>query len=156
MTIATKLNQHLKQAGVEFDVIAHPRTASSSRTAQAAHVTGECLAKAVVLHDASGYLLAVVPSTHRVEVDSLNRLLGRTLNLATEDEIGDLFDDCEVGAVPPIGAPYGIETVLDESLAAPPDICFEAGDHRNLIRVTADNFTILTADASRERFSHHA
>jgi len=156
MTIVTKLNKHLKQAGVEFDVIAHSRTASSSRTAQAAHVSGERLAKAVALHDEAGYLLAVVPSTHRVEVDTLNRLLGRTLNLATEDEIGDLFDDCEVGAVPPIGAAYGIETVIDESLTAPSELCFEAGDHRSLVRVTAKDFAKLTTDMSRARFSHHA
>lgn len=155
MTIAKKLGKHLKTADVAYELVSHPRTESSTRTAQAAHVTGERVAKSVVLHDKQGYLLAVVPSTHRIELETLQRLLARPLNLATESEITKLFDDCELGAVPPVGAAYGLEVIVDEGLTEEPDVYFEAGDHRSLVHVSSKDFATLIANAQRGRFSHH-
>ena len=156
MTVAKKLKEHLAGTGVDYEVVKHPRTYSSSTTAQAAHVSGEHLAKSVVLHDEEGYFLAVVPSTHRVELHTIHDLTKRQLNLASEGEIATLFADCDVGAVPPLGAAYGIEVVLDESLSDLPDVYFEAGDHESLIRVSGKGFAALAAECRRGRISHHA
>lgn len=155
MAIATTLQDFLASCGVTYDVVTHSTTPSSSRSAQAAHVSGECLAKTVVLHDAEGYVLAVVPATHRIELDEIQRALDRRLSLAAENEIADLFGDCKVGAVPPVGAAYGLEVMLDESLAAQPEIYFEGGDHTSLVHLDRTGFKALMAGARRGRFSHH-
>ena len=65
---------------------------------------GDQLAKGVVLEDDKGYVMAVVPSTHKIDMTILDRYLGRNLELATETELCQLFHDCEVGAIPPIGS----------------------------------------------------
>lgn len=156
MTIGRKLKEYLSDARVEYDLVEHPRTESSSRTAQVAHVPGDNLAKSVVLHHEDGYVLAVVPSTHRVELGSLERTFGCNLNLASEPEIAGLFDDCRIGAIPPAGAAYDLETVVDEQLAAQPEVWFEGGDHRTLVRVSGDGFRRLMAEARQAQFSHHA
>ena len=62
MAIAITLKDFLDSAGVDYDLVSHPYTASSMYTATKAHVSGENLAKAVVLKDDHGYLVAVVPS----------------------------------------------------------------------------------------------
>ncbi len=155
MSIAKTLGRHLTQAGVGFDVVSHPRTLSSTRTAEAAHVSGERLAKAVVLHDEQGYLLAVVPSTHRLELAAVQLLVERSMSLATEVEIADLFGDCELGAVPPVGSAYGLNVLMDDSLADQPEVYFEAGDHRSLVLVNGADFDALMGEARRGRFSHH-
>ena len=155
MAIAKRLREHLKRAGVPYDVIKHRPTVSASRTAQVAHISGECVAKAVVLQDEDGYVLAALPSTHRVELEALGRTLDRSVSLATESEISELFDDCAIGAVPPVGNAYGLEILLDESLAAMPEVYFEAGDHRSLVHMSGSDFAFLMADAQRGTFSHH-
>ena len=155
MTIARSLQDYLHDHGVAFDVIQHDYAPSSARTAAAAHLPGDRLAKSVLLEDDRGYLVAVVPSTHRVDIGRLGRALDRRLGLATEDEVEEVFKDCVTGAIPPLGAVYGIETVLDDSLAAQPEIYFEAGDHEELIRVSAQQFARLMTGSRRARFSHH-
>jgi Ala-tRNA(Pro) deacylase len=120
-----------------------------------AHISGELVAKAVVLQDDDGYVLAAVPSTHRVELDALGRALDRSVNLATESEISELFEDCAVGAIPPIGNAYGLEILLDVSLTALSDVYFEAGDHRSLVHMSGTDFAFLMIDAQRGTFSHH-
>ena len=156
MAIANRLKKHLDGEGIRYDVVAHPHTSTSSQTAQASHIPGTRLVKSVVVHHEMGYILAVVPSTHRVELGSLQSALDKRLGLATESEIAKLFDDCEFGAVPPIGAAYGLPVVLDECLSAEPDLYFEGGDHISLIHVSDEAFRTLTKDAQRARFSHHA
>lgn len=156
MSIARKLHEFLQGQGTGFDVVAHPRTMSASGSAQAAHVPGSRLAKAVVVHHELGYMLAVVPSTHRVELGTLQEILGRRLGLATEGEVAKLFDDCDLGAVPPIGAAYGLPVAIDDSLDAAPDVYFEGGDHTTLVHVSAAAFKSLTKEAQHARFSHPA
>jgi Ala-tRNA(Pro) deacylase len=156
MSIAPKLQQFLQSHGAGFDVVAHPRTLTASGSAQAAHIPGARVAKAVVVHHELGYMLAVVPSTHRVELGTLQEIVGRRLGLATEGEVARLFDDCDLGAVPPIGAAYGLPVAVDDSLETAPDVYFEGGDHTTLVHVSAAAFKSLTKDAQHARFSHPA
>ncbi|MDH3667380.1 MAG: YbaK/EbsC family protein [Paracoccaceae bacterium] len=155
MTIATKLKQHLEDAGVPYNTVAHPRTISAMESAEAAHVPGDSVAKTVVIHLEDGYVLAVVPSSHRVDLTTLQELLDRRLGLASEREIDKLFDDCDSGAIPPVGSAYGLPTVLDASLRGRSAIWFEGGDHRTLVNVSGADFERLMQGARQESFSHH-
>ena len=156
MTIAKRLKEHLEREGVAYDTVPHPRTATASETAEAAHVPGHLVAKAVVIHQEEGYVLAVVPSTHRVDLQTVQALVDRRLGLASEGEIGQIFDDCSMGAVPPVGAAYGVPTLLDESLTGKDEIWFEGGDHRTLVLVTGKDFDRLMKGARQASFSEHA
>jgi len=132
----------------------HPHTESSHETAEAAHIPEDHIAKAVVVKDASDYAIVVIPASNWLKMDSLRRELNRDLHLATEDEIAELFDDCELGAVPPLGPAYGIETLLDESLTSLADVYFEAGDHVQLVHLSGEDFQALLSGARRGYYSH--
>lgn len=155
MAIAKRLKTYLEREGIPYDVVSHPRTMTSAESAQAAHISGERVAKSVVIHHELGHLLAVVPSTHRIDLGTLQDLAGTRLGLAAETEIGAIFVDCDLGAVPPVGSAYGVEVVLADSLCDLPEVYFEGGDHRTLIRATGDAFGSMMKDARRGQFSHH-
>jgi len=156
MTIATKLKDYIVGKGIHYDTVTHHRTATSSQTAQAAHVPGRRLAKSVLVHHETGYALAVVPSNHRIELNTLQAVVDRRLGLASEDEVSQLFSDCDIGAVPPVGAAYDVPVILDESFDVDTDVYFEAGDHKTLVHVNADDFRCLLQGARVARFSHLA
>jgi Ala-tRNA(Pro) deacylase len=156
MTIAPTVLEHLTRHHVPFEVLIHPQTDCSTKTAAAAHIPGDRLAKGVVVEDEEGhYLMVVVPATHRVQLGYLHQVLHRRVGLATEAEVAALFADCERGAIPPLGAPYGMETWVDEGLAEQPDVYFECGDHEELIHVRHDAFLELLESAHRGRISRH-
>ena len=77
------------------------------------------------------------------------------MGLATEPELAGLFPDCEVGAIPPIGAAYGLRTLMDTRLGKEPEVYFEAGDHESLIKVSAEAFRTLMADAESVELAEH-
>jgi Ala-tRNA(Pro) deacylase len=155
MTIASRLKQHLESVGVPYQTVPHPRTGSASESAEAARVPGDSVAKTVVIHHEEGYLLAVVPASHRVDLSTLQELLDRRLGLASESEIDRLFDDCDSGAVPPVGAAYGLPIILDRSLRGRQAVWFEGGDHRTLVQVAGSDFDRLMTSAREATFSHH-
>lgn len=155
MTISPSVKKYLAKQDVDYEVVTHPHTRASMESAEAAHVSGEGLAKAVVLKDDAGYLLAVMPATYKLTLGELHDVLGRRVKMASEDELGDLFGDCEVGAVPPLARAYGLEAVWDDSLARMTDVYFEGGDHASLVRVSGEGFRKLMADAEHGAFSHH-
>ncbi len=153
--ISLRLLEFLEWRGVDYEILAHPPTGDALHTAEAAHVPGDRLAKAVILKDAQGYVMAVLPATHHVDLEALRALLGRPLAFAREEELPALFQDCAPGAIPPLGPAYGLEMVVDEALSDDPEIYFEAGDHRDLVRVDAADFAALIEGARRGRFSRH-
>lgn len=156
MPIATAVQEYLDRKHVNYDVLVHPPTHNAAHTAELAHVPGDQLAKAVVLEDDNGYLMAVLPASHKLDLQALGRELQRDeLTFADERELTTLFKDCERGAVPPLGPSYDIETVLDRSLADAPEIYFEAGDHLTLIRLKGVEFRRLMDNVPQRSISHH-
>lgn len=155
MAIAMTVSRYLEENDVDYEVLSHPHTLTSGESAEAAHISGTRLAKSVLLEDDNGYLMVVLPASRQVDLGELHRLMNRNLGLATESELGNLFSDCEMGALPALGPAYGIETVVDDAIAEQPDIYFEAGDHEQLVHVSAEAFNALLGEATRHgHFSH--
>jgi Ala-tRNA(Pro) deacylase len=155
MTIAARVQHYLDDCGVDYEILEHGRTMTSMRTAEAGHISGERLAKAVLLKSDGGYCMAVLPASCHLRLGEVQDCIQQPVGLATEAEVGRLFADCELGAIPPVGHAYGLEMLVDDSLAEQPDIYFEGGDHMSLIHVNAGAFQRLTADARHGRFSRH-
>ena len=152
MALAPTLQKHLDQ-NVTYEVITHDPTMSSTRTAQACHVSGNCLAKAIVLRRDGGYLLAVLPASHHIRLADLRQQIGEEVNLADEADIERLFPDCALGAVPAVGECYDLDVIVDDSMNEQPDIYLEGGDHTTLIHISQAQFARLMSGARHGRFS---
>jgi Ala-tRNA(Pro) deacylase len=155
MAIASSVTKYLKEHRVPYEVVSHTYTGSSMETAEVAHVPGDRMAKSVVLEDDQGYVMAVLSASHRLDLGELHRQLKRPLGLVTEQELSSLFQDCDVGAVPPVGPAYGMETVVDDSLAEQPDVYMEAGDHEQLIHLSGEDFESLFEQGQCMHISRH-
>lgn len=147
MTISTKLRTYMDRCGVAFEEVPHAFAFQPSKAAEATHIPGKRVAKGVLVRAGDDYLLAVVPSSKQVALGHLGELLGRDVRLAEEHESVPLFEDCDLGAMPPIGAAFGLVTVLDDSLMASDDVYFEGGDHRTLVHVGGGDWRRLLSDA---------
>ncbi len=155
MSMAPSVRQYLDAHRVRYDTLPHPRTATSMRTAQLAHIPGDNLAKCVVLKDKRGYLLAVVPATHRLDLDLLRAHTHRDLVLVDESELTALFSDCDPGAIPPLADAYGLDCVFDDRLLEPDDIYFEAGDHEQLVHLSTEQYRLLMSGVPHRPISQH-
>jgi Ala-tRNA(Pro) deacylase len=148
MTLAPTLADYLYRHRTRYALEHHVHSFCSLESAREAGVDEECLAKTVVLQDDAGFVLAVLPASRRLELERVREELGRALHLSREQDMASLFPDCEEGAVPPIGAAYGIPTVIDANLEDRDEIYFEGGDHETLVRVEGAAFLDLLEGAT--------
>jgi Ala-tRNA(Pro) deacylase len=155
MTIPTTVRRCLETHETAFEVLAHPAAVTATETAQAAHVSGEIVVKAVALKDDEGLIVALLPATHVLHTSALGLALGRSLALASEADFEDVFPDCDTGAVPALPLPYGVTTVVDDALFGAPRLYLESGSHRDLVGISGDDFRRLYADSRRLSFSVH-
>jgi Ala-tRNA(Pro) deacylase len=128
------IHEFLREAHVRYTVVPHPPAFTAQGEAAATHVPGRDWAKVVVCMVDDRPIEAVVPAPLMVDFDRLLELAGgKTIRLAEEDELRQLFPGCDAGAMPPLGPLYGQEVFVDVSLAAEPEIVFSAGTHVDAI-----------------------
>jgi len=139
-----KLDEFLSERQVPFQKLAHPPAYAANRIAQALHVPGREMAKSVLLRTGHGHVLAVVPATHQVDLDEIRDCLGEeSVEMACEEEMEQLFPDCERGAMPPFGSLYHLPTIVDRSLTKDEEIVFEAQSHEEAIRMTYRDYEAI-------------
>jgi Ala-tRNA(Pro) deacylase len=156
MGIAITLAQYLVDRDVAYDLVPHPHTETALASAAASGLPVDSVVKAVVLKGADGFMLASLPASRQIKFDELRRVLGTGVDIAGEEQIETLFPDCEPGSVPALGAAYGLDVVVDDSLARQQDLYLEGGDHAHLVRISGTSFRKLMEDAQHGRFTGRA
>ena len=153
MGIAITLAQYLLDRDVAYELVPHPHTETALASAAASGIPADSVVKAVVLKGGDGFMLALLPASRHIQFDELGRLLGDEVNIASEEQVETLFLDCEPGSVPALGAAYGLDVVMDDSLAQQPDLYLEGGDHAHLVHISGTSFQKLMGDARHGRFT---
>jgi Ala-tRNA(Pro) deacylase len=156
MTTATNVEDFLRRHQSTYEIASHTPTDSSLASARAAHVPPERVAKGVLLNADGKFVLAVTRADCHLNLGALRRQLHVDVGLATRDDLEKVFDDCVLGAVPPLGPAYDIESIWDDSLADEPDLYFELGDHAHLVHMSTPDFLSLLGTERHGSFSDPA
>jgi len=139
-----RLTEYLDEHDKKYVVIKHSQAFTAQEVAASAHIPGKDMAKSVILKVDGDLKMVVLPSTHSVDFDQIKEELdAKEVELATEEEFKNLFPDCEVGAMPPFGNLYDIETIVAEALAEDEEIAFNAGTHKELVKISYEDFEEL-------------
>ncbi len=149
------IEKYLTEAGVKYTLLKHPEAYTAQEVAAEEHVSGDMVAKSVLVHAGDKPALCVLPASCKIDLGKLSDALKvKKCRLAEEAELGKLFPDVEIGAEPPFGKPYGVETLVDTRLSQCRKITFVAGTHRQAVQVTYDDYAAL-AEAKVLDFALH-
>ena len=135
---------YLKRNGIQYSHSVHPPAYTAREAASADRMPAHNLMKTVVYSGDNGYGMLVLPADCVANFDEVRRLLGLTeIRLATEAELGALFPECELGAMPPFGNLFNMPVLLDEGLATAEFMGFAAGTHRDVLHISGADFHAL-------------
>ncbi len=156
MSISQRLKQFLDNARLPYHMELHPPAYTAEEIAEVAHVSGYDLAKVVIVVADGQHVMVVLPASHRIDMEALRKSLGaQELRLARESEFANEFPDCEIGAMPPFGQLYSLPVVASVAIRQDEDIYFNAGTHREMIRMKREDWELL-AKPRWETFSRLA
>jgi len=151
---AQRLKDFLDKHRVKYVVITHSRAFTSQEIAMSALMPEKELAKTVMIKFDGRMVMAVLPSSYKVDIELLREATGAgKIELASENEFQDMFPECEIGAMPPFGNLYGMEVFVGESLKGNKTIAFNAGSHTELIKLAYRDFEKLV-EPTVIKFAH--
>ena len=146
MPLSERLRSFLDSRHAEYTLTKHANAFTAREVAAAEHLPPREVAKTVVIFGDGTYHMIVVPASKLVDLIEVRPTLGLAqVRLAREEELGMLFPDCELGAMPPLGPLYGFPVYLDASLAGEDTIAFNAGTHREVIHMKTAEFRRLVS-----------
>ena len=160
MPLPERLRSFFNSALAEYSLTVHPKAFTAREVARAEHLPPREVAKTVVLFGDAEYHMVIIPASKLVDFQELRHALGfAQARLATEDELANLFPDCELGAMPPFGNLYGLAVYLDATLAVEPSLAFNAGNHHEVVHMSTAEFRRLVSPVIvslvREPALHH-
>ncbi|MEX2547785.1 MAG: YbaK/EbsC family protein [Chloroflexota bacterium] len=122
---------------IEYEIREHDLAFTARTTATAEGVDPRTFAKVVAVapHDGPNAFV-VLDATDHLDLRKARHVLGAgEVRLLSEPELTALAPGCEVGAIPAVGAMFGLATYADYAVRDDPEVSFNAGSHRFSARV---------------------
>jgi Ala-tRNA(Pro) deacylase len=136
MTSTGWIKDMLEKRGVAYESLHHRVAFTAQEVAQSEHISGDCLAKVVVVMADDRPVELILPASRRVVLDRVRKVLGaNAIRLASEAEMERIFTDCETGAIPPFRHWKEVPVLMDASMSNAQDLVFQAGTHEDAIRL---------------------
>jgi Ala-tRNA(Pro) deacylase len=140
----TRIREILDQEGVEYELIHHRLDYQASEAAADTHTPPAEFAKTIFLWVDGAPAMAVLPASKQLSLSKVQHALtAEHVRLAREEETHAVCPDCEVGAAPPFGNLYDVPVYVSPSLTEDDRITFNAGTHRDAIRMPYADFERL-------------
>ena len=138
---ARKLREYLDNHGIKYISIIHSPAFAAQEIAHVAHIPGKEMAKTVILKVDGKLVMAVVPAMFKIDLEAFREAVDAdSVALATEEEFGERFPSCELGAMPPFGNLWQMPVFVAQQLTEDEKIAFNAGSHTELVQMTYADF----------------
>ncbi|HEY1406739.1 MAG TPA: YbaK/EbsC family protein [Spirochaetota bacterium] len=142
--LSQKMLDYLRRNKIDYEIVDHPKSFSAQRTAQVSHFPGRMVAKPVILQVDGSLKMIVMPADENIDIMHLMEIFNtRNIHLAREKDFSDIFPECEIGGMPPMGNLYGMDVYVAQDLAKDDTIVFNGGDHRELIKMAYKDYERL-------------
>lgn len=126
----------LEERHVDYEILEHPTAFTAMEIAEAQHLSGQQVIKAVIVETDQGTMMCVLPAIHVIDFEKFKKALGlKEAALLEEAKAAHLFPGSEVGAMAPIGKLANLPLYLDESLKENQWVAFNGGTHQQLIKM---------------------
>jgi len=146
MATVAWIKDMLEKRGVAYEELHHRVAFTAQEVAESEHISGDRLAKVVVVVADGRPVELILPASRRVVLDRVRALLGAgAIRLASEAEMERIFTDCETGAIPPLRHWKDVTVLMDGSMANARDLVFQAGTHEDAIRLNFQDWLELVS-----------
>jgi len=139
------VHEALRAAGISGEIVVLPDAASTAALAAAAlGVEVGAIANSLVFWCDDEPLLVMTSGAHRVDTGALAERLGRgRITRASVEQVREATGQV-IGGVAPTGHPAPLTTIVDEDLAAYPEIWAAGGTPHTVFPLTFDELVSLT------------
>jgi len=108
--------------------------------------------KLILMSDTLGRVQVIIPADCLLDVDALNRSLGRTLEALPNEDVSSLMARYSLTELPAIPDITGLPAIIDTRVLANQDVYVESGEADKLIKLSQTVFSVSTRKAKEVSF----
>lgn len=144
MSDSKNIRELLEKERISYQLLEHPAAFTALEIAQAQHIAGQQVIKSVIVKIDKKLAMCVLPAIHHLDFSKMKVALGaKDVHLVPEGQVAQLFPEYEVGAMPPFGHLAGLKVYADKILEENDTVAFNAGSHREMIKIKFKDFVRL-------------
>ncbi len=144
MSASANIRQFLDKERISYQLLEHPKAFTALEVAEAQHISGQQVIKAVIVKVDQKLAMCVLPAIHHIDFEKLRHALGvKAVNLVPEGQVAQLFPEYEVGAMPPFGQLAALTVYVDKILEENDSVAFNAGSHQEMLRIKFKDYLRL-------------
>ena len=140
MNIPSTVRSFLANSQISFKGRKTTPADSFEETVSQAGISLSKVVKPVLLKSGPAFLMAVMRADQELDLNTLNELFKREFTLCSDSEIQELFPNCDYQALPPLAEPYGLRSIVDESIVGMPNIYLATGAEGLFISTSGAEF----------------
>ncbi len=140
MELFNKIKQLLDTNNITYQTYNHPPTKTSEEAASYRETPLRIGAKAILLKEKRGFIIAVIPANRKLDSKKLKKVLqSKKLRFSTEDELKELTG-CDKGSLPPFNIFFNLPIIVDITLFEEEEMAFNAGSLENSIKMKTKDY----------------
>lgn len=143
----TAIREFLQERDISTESISYQPALNLEQIAQQLFIPVYQFARVTLLHDAQGYLMAVMPVGKSIDFVALKAALSRDLELAWPEEYVEVFGDLHTASIPPLVPLFGLEAIIDTSFAKSDKMYIADGSGQGLLQIATSDFQQLQESA---------
>ena len=137
------IREFLTDRAIGCDSISHQASLTLEGLAEQLFIPLHQFARAQVLRDNKGYVIAILPLGCHLDFVSIKNELGREFEMAWPEEYSALFSNLNSNSIPPISILFDMECVIDAELVKNESIFLADGSGHGLLKMNKTDFLSL-------------
>lgn len=147
MALAPRLKAYFDRKNIRYRELPLSAVESFSMAVMASEESKDDVLQATLLVDVEGVLMAVHAFDSSLDLEAVNALTGRRLQLLSDRQAGRLFPDCTLGFVPSIGGAYSLPVLLDNDAQHLSRAIISSGSDAALVELDGRSLRLALAGA---------
>lgn len=147
MAIPQKVIKFLDRAKVRYEPVKHRTVYTAYDKAATSRVPPKIVGKTLVLSLAKQLALVLIPANKNLDKNKLKKAAkAKKVDFVSERIIKNKLKGVKVGAIPPFGSLWKLQTFVDRTLLKAPKIIVNAGDYNWSIKISGASLKKLVPD----------
>ena len=147
MPLPTSVESLLNNQNIQYDLALSPRDANNESLWHDQHLRDVGAVKAVLLEDERGRVLVVVSADSLLDLNAVNRQVGRELRATDQNALREFCDSLNLQTLPALPKLAGLPTLVDKDLLSRDSLFLDSGDDAQLLRIDRNSFQQILEDA---------
>jgi len=152
MGIPKKVIKFLEKSKVNYEILKHKKVFTAFDKSKTLKVSPAVVVKTVVLKIDKNFAFVLIPADKKVDIRKLKKF-GKKIEIVPEKKIKLKFKGVKLGAIPPFGDLFKVQTFVDKSLFKKRELILNSGDWEHSIKIRPSFLKVLISNFVSGSFS---